>query len=180
MTTAAKKRNDTARYLGLDLSLSPGLAVIDVKNRIPTLVYAGSVATSTDDNDAVRSSVVESFVASNIYAYRPFDLVLREDFIAGRNKRATQTIFNAWTAADRALHTYGYTVADVKPPLSPTSVKKIITGNGRAEKPEVAEAVRKLLRLPAEYKFAAGYDDSDAAAVVLAWLIRENLIDTKE
>lgn len=67
---------------------------------------------------------------------------------------------------------------DVKPPLSPTSVKKLVTGNGKAEKPEVAAGVRKLLRLDPEYKFATGYDDSDAAAVVLAYLIREELIDT--
>jgi crossover junction endodeoxyribonuclease RuvC len=163
------------RYLGLDLSLSPGLAVIDVKSRIPTLIYAGSVATSADDNDAVRASVVQSFVGAAVYRYRPFDLVLREDFTAGRNKRATQTIFAAWSAADRALHTFGYRAEDE---ISPTSVKKIVAGNGKAEKPEVAAAVRKWLRLADDHVFKAGYDDSDAAAVVLAYLIREDLIDT--
>lgn len=161
----------------MDLSLSPGLAVIDVKSRVPTLIYAGSVATSTDDNDAVRSITVETFIAANVYAYRPFSLVLREDFTSGRNKRATQTIFNSWAAADRALHSYGYMAHDTKPPLAPTSVKKLVTGNGRAEKPEVAEAVRKILRLGAEHTFKAGYDDADACAVILAYLIREGLID---
>ncbi|MDQ0168725.1 hypothetical protein J2T19_000162 [Paenibacillus tundrae] len=39
--------------------------------------------------------------------------------------------------------------------------------------------MRKYLRLPSDYKFAAGYDDSDACAVILAYLIRENLIDTE-
>lgn len=162
------------------MSLSPGLAVIDVKARIPTLIYAGSVATSTDDNDAIRSSVVETFVAANIYAYRPFDLVLREDFTSGRNKRATQTIFNAWAAADRALHTYGYTAHDTKPPLAPTSVKKLVTGSGKAEKDVVAVHVRRILRLHPDYPFKAGYDDSDALAVVLAYLIREKLIEGVE
>lgn len=57
-----------------------------------------------------------------------------------------------------------------------------MAGNGRAEKAEVAEAVRKWLRLKAEpdgspYQFRAGYDDSDACAVCLAYLIREGLID---
>lgn len=176
-TILAKAKADTKRYLGLDLSLSPGIAVIDVKGRIPALIYAGSVATTTEINDAVRSAVVESFVAQTVFAHGPFDTVLREDFTAGRNKRATQTIFNAWSAADRALHTFGYTVADVKPALSPTSVKKIVAGNGKAEKADVAAAVARLLRLPADYKWRAGYDDSDACAVILAYLLREELID---
>lgn len=165
------------RYLGLDLSLSPGIAVIDVKNRVPTLVYADSVATTSDDKDAERSAVVESFVAQTVYAYKPFEMVLREDFTTGRNKRATQTIFNAWSSADRALNTFGYAVNPVSLELAPTTVKKTVAGNGKAEKKDVAEAVRKWLRLPDDYPFAKGYDDSDACAVVLAYLIRENLID---
>lgn len=75
---------------------------------------------------------------------------------------------------------YGYTAQDTKPPLAPTSVKKLTTGNGKAEKPEVAEAVRRILRLGADYTFKAGYDDSDAAAVILAYLVREDLIDVCE
>jgi crossover junction endodeoxyribonuclease RuvC len=171
------KKPEIKRFLGLDLSLSPGLAVIDVRDRIPTLIYAGSVATSPADNDAIRSLTVESFIADKVYAYRPFTLVLREDFTAGRNKRATQTIFSAWSAADRALHSYGYAVADVKPVLAPTSVKKLVAGSGKAEKPEVAAAVTRILRLADDYAWRTGYDDSDACAVVLAYLIRENVID---
>jgi len=174
---AIGKRTETVRYGGLDLSLSPGIAAIDVRDRVPYLVAAASLGTSTADNDAVRSLTVESFIAQFIYANRPFNCWLREDFTSGRNKRATQTIFSAWAAADRALHTYGYRVDDVKPALSPTAVKKLVSGNGKAEKDEVAAHVRRILRLDPDYKFAAGYDDSDAAAVVLAYLIRERLID---
>lgn len=158
----------------MDLSLSPGLAVIDVRNRIPTLVTAVSLATTSADSDAVRAQAVEAFISGNIYAHRPFTAAIREDFTSGRNKRATQTIFSAWAAADRALHAYGYRV-DAE--ISPTTVKKTVTGNGKAEKPEVAEAVRKWLRLGPDYKFATGYDDSDACAVILAYLIREELVD---
>lgn len=153
------------------------MCTIEVRNRVPYLIAAESITTSTADNDAVRASVVESFIAQHIYAHRPYSCVLREDFTSGRNKRATQTIFSAWSAADKALHMYGYSVDDVKPVLAPTSVKKLVTSNGRAEKPEVAEAVRRLLRLGADYTFKAGYDDSDAAAVILAYLIRGGLID---
>lgn len=64
--------------------------------------------------------------------------------------------------------------------ISPTTVKKTVTGSGKAEKPEVADAVRKMLRLPSDYQFATGYDDSDACAVILAHLMRIGEIDTEE
>ncbi|MBU9705878.1 crossover junction endodeoxyribonuclease RuvC [Paenibacillus sp. AK121] len=177
---AKTTRPKPLRVLGLDLSLSPGIAAIEVRNRQPYLVACSSVATSTDDPDAVRNYIVETFVAQFVRAHRPFDHVVREDFTAGRNKRATQTIFSSWAAADRALYSYGYQVADLKPALAPTSVKRLVTGNGKAEKAEVAAAVRRLLRLGEDYVFKTGYDDSDACAVALAYLIREGLIDTEE
>jgi crossover junction endodeoxyribonuclease RuvC len=113
-----------------------------------------------------------------VFAYRPKDGVysgiIREDFLSGRNKRATQTIFSAWASADRALNAYGLRVDDA---INGATVKRIITGSGKAEKDAVAECVRKILRLPDAYAWAKGYDDSDACAVCLAWLIREGKID---
>ncbi|WP_181592861.1 crossover junction endodeoxyribonuclease RuvC [Paenibacillus sp. YN15] len=174
LTKSQRSKPQTERFLGLDLSLSPGLAVIDVTNRIPTLIYAGSIATTSDDSDAVRSEAVAAFISTNAFRFRLFDAIIREDFLSGRNKRATQTIFSAWAAADRALNAYGLRV-DAE--INGATVKRIITGNGKAEKAEVADAVRKILRLPDDYVWAKGNDDSDAAAVVLAWLIREGKID---
>ncbi|OMD16240.1 crossover junction endodeoxyribonuclease RuvC [Paenibacillus odorifer] len=168
------------RVLGLDLSLSPGIAAVEVRGRTPYLIACDSVATSTADTDAVRNYTVETFTAAFLREHRPFDIVVREDFTSGRNKRATQTIFSAWAAADKALAAYGYYAEDLKPALAPTSVKKYVTGNGRAEKPEVAEAVRKYLRLPADTKWQTGYDDADACAVCLSYLLREGLIDAVE
>lgn len=150
-----------------------------MRNRTPHLIAASSVATTNDDTDAVRNVAVESFISQFIYENRPFDIVVREDFTTGRNKRATQLVFGSWAAADRALLAFGYRAENLKPPLSPTYVKKAVTGDGKAEKSEVAKAVRKWLRLPDDYPFRAGYDDSDACAVILAYLIRENLIDVE-
>lgn len=172
-----KKTEFNFRILALDLSLSPGIAAIEVRGRTPHLIACDSVATSTADTDAVRNYTVETFVAAFIREHRPFDIVVREDFTSGRNKRATQTIFSAWAAADRALSAYGYQAEDLKPALSPPSVKKYVTGSGKAEKPEVAEGVRKYLRLADGYKWRTGYDDSDACAVGLSYLLRENMID---
>lgn len=160
--------------------MSPGIGAIEIRDRQPFLIACNSVATGTEDPDALRNYIVESFVSTFIREHRPFDIVVREDFTSGRNKRATQTIFSAWAAADRALKAYGYEAEDLKPALAPTSVKKFVTGNGKAEKSEVAAGVRKMLRLPDDYPFRPGYDDSDALAVCLSYAIRENLIDTEE
>lgn len=85
-------------------------------------------------------------------------------------------IHGSWSAVDRALARYGY---EVTANLTPSSVKKTVTGDGSAKKPEVAAGVRRLLGLAEDYPFATD-DESDAAAIVLAWLIRENLIDVEE
>lgn len=99
--------------------------------------------------------------------------MIRESFPPARNPRLPQTIYGAWAAVDRGLHKYGVEVAGV---ISPTDVKKRIAGSGKAEKADVAVGVRKLLGLADDYQFATD-DESDACAVVLAWLIGQDLID---
>ena len=56
--------------------------------------------------------------------------------------------------------------------LYPVSIKKQITGSGKAEKETVAKAVSAYI---GEQSFKND-DESDAAAVALAWLIAENQI----
>ncbi|WP_198041805.1 crossover junction endodeoxyribonuclease RuvC [Paenibacillus larvae] len=75
---------------------------------------------------------------------------------------------------DRALERFGQRVTDH---LSPSTVKRLVTGSGKAEKEDVADAVRKLLGLSPDYVFASD-DESDACAVALAWLIQKGVIDT--
>ncbi|MCM3784352.1 crossover junction endodeoxyribonuclease RuvC [Neobacillus mesonae] len=171
----AKPKTQPKRYAGLDLSLtSPGFAVIDVKDRIPTLVATSSVKTEASEERPLRYEVIEAHALLFFREYRPDSAIVREIWPPSRNYDQNDKVHGAWSAVDRALSRLGLTVADN---ITPTSVKKLVTGNGKAEKPEVAEAVRKYLRLGPDYKFAAGYDDSDACAVILAYLIREKLIE---
>ncbi|TPG88137.1 hypothetical protein EEL32_10255 [Brevibacillus laterosporus] len=165
------------RYLGLDISMSPGFAVIDVVSRVPTLVHASSLVTATTHTDGQRFAYIEAKTVAIAHDYGPFNAIIREDFTDGRSKRARQGVFGAWAAVDQGLARYGYTVTD---DISPTSVKRLVTGSGKAEKVEVAASVRRILGLPEGYEFAAGYDDSDACAVVLAHLIANKLIDVEE
>ena len=59
--------------------------------------------------------------------------------------------------------------------IYPMTIKKLITGNGRAEKQDVANCLEKYIG-KIEYKCD---DESDAAAVAIAWLIQEGQIKEK-
>lgn len=64
-------------------------------------------------------------------------------------------------------------ISDHKKPMdviAPTSVKKIITGNGRASKEEVATSVLEYLESPDSIKFN-NLDESDSAAIGVSYAI---------
>lgn len=56
--------------------------------------------------------------------------------------------------------------------IFPVSIKKIITGNGKADKKDVAQALKLYLK-DVDYR---NDDESDAAAVAIAWLINHKQI----
>jgi crossover junction endodeoxyribonuclease RuvC len=164
------------RVLGLDLSLtSPGFAIIEVKKGKPRLIKTANFTTNADTAQALRYEEIEAFTLLFIRENKPFDVIAREIWPPSRNYAQNNKIHGAWAAVERALSRYGY---EVNEHLTPSNVKKTVTGNGSAKKPEVAESVRQILGLPAEHKFDSD-DHSDAAAIALAYLIREKLIKTE-
>jgi crossover junction endodeoxyribonuclease RuvC len=163
------------RVLGLDLSLtSPGFAVIEVKAGKPNLVKTANFTTTSDTQQALRYEEIEAFTLLFIRDNKPFDVIAREIWPPSRNYAQNNKIHGSWAAVERALSRYGY---EVNEHLTPSNVKKTVTGNGNAKKPEVAESVRKILGLGEDYKFDSD-DHSDAAGIALAYLIREGLIKT--
>jgi crossover junction endodeoxyribonuclease RuvC len=161
------------RVLGLDLSLtSPGFAIIEVKNGKPSLVKTANFTTDSGTVQALRYEEIEAFTLLFIRENKPFDVIAREIWPPSRNYAQNNKIHGAWAAVERALSRYGYEVGEH---LTPSNVKKTVTGNGNAKKPEVAESARILLGLGDDYRFEND-DCSDAAAIGLAYLIREGLI----
>lgn len=162
-------RQRPTRILAFDISGSPGFAVVEyAEGKRPKLVHATSIKTDSKRTDAERYAYIEATAAKLIYEYGPFDVVCREHFVGGRNKRASQTVFGAWAAIDLALGRFGYTI-DKADEFTPAAVKKAATGSGKADKLEVEAGVRKRLVLPDDYVFTAD-DQSDAVAVALAWI----------
>jgi crossover junction endodeoxyribonuclease RuvC len=99
--------------------------------------------------------------------------VIREDYKNPASKRQGQTIFGAWAAVDTGLQRCGLTVTAE---INASTVKKIVGGHGKAEKDEVADGVRRILGQPT-LAFATN-DESDACAIVLAYLIERGEIDS--
>lgn len=60
--------------------------------------------------------------------------------------------------------------------LYPTTIKKLITGSGKAEKDQVAESLKLYV---GDIKYSND-DESDATAVAVAWLINNGEIKQKE
>jgi len=85
----------------------------------------------------------------------------------------TQALFKVVGVADLAAwKAYGTEFVEI----APTTVKKLLTGSGKANKDEVAAALDKYI---GEQQFEAD-DESDAAAVGIAWLIRNSYIQAEE
>ena len=173
------KRNVSARYIGLDLSLtSPGFAIIEVAARRPRLVAHTHYKTEAADSQPLRYELIESFalvwLRDQIRKGPPISAVIREAWPPSRDVKLNDKVHGAWSAVDRALTRIGLAVEKNIPP---TSVKKTVAGSGSATKDDIAVAVRRICGLPADYTFATD-DESDAAAIVLAWLISEGVIDT--
>src|SRR5690625_5852500 len=126
----------TKRILSFDISASPGVAVLEIKDGTPRLIAVDHVVTDSSATDAQRYEYVRSLATRMIYENKPFDKIVREKFIRGGSKRSTQLVFGSWSTIDMALGAFGYSVDD-KDEIVASSLEKIIGGKGVGSKEEV-------------------------------------------
>jgi crossover junction endodeoxyribonuclease RuvC len=161
------------RVLSFDTSMgAPGIAVIEVKAGKPRIIDVSHVRTDASQPHGLRAEIVEAWATLFIAKHRPkgFDVIVREDFVAKTSKTG-HPVYSAWGSCDKALNKFGLNFTT--PAISQSAVKKAVCGVGKAEKHEVEAAVRKWTGYTGEF---AKDDESDAAAIGLAYLIREGLI----
>ncbi len=96
------------------------------------------------------------------------DIFVRERAFS-RFPHETQTLHKVVGVADLAAWRYS---SDIFQELAPTTIKKLLTGNGKATKEEVAGA---LTRYVGQQHYATD-DESDAVAVGVAWLLQQKLL----
>lgn len=162
--------SESKAYLGLDLSLSSaGIAVVTVKDRQATLELATQVKTKPSESHGWRLHAIAKGLRGIKKEYEPFTAVVREQGFS-RFAKATQAIFKVVGVSDLLFRDYGIDE------ISPTTVKKHITGDGKSKKDEVEKGVREALGLDPSYKFTSD-DASDAVAVILTHLSKEGIIE---
>lgn len=160
------------RVLAIDTSMGrPGIALIEAKNGQAKVIDVSHVSTTTSQSHGLRAEIIEAWAVGFIHKHgAKFDVIVREDFV-GRTSKQSHPVYSAWGACDRALNKFGLNFTT--PAISQSAVKKAVVGTGKAEKDEVADAVRRWTGYTGEF---AVDDESDAVAVGLAYLINEGVI----
>ena len=151
------------RVLGIDPgSETTGWGVIDGDARRYRLVEFGTVKASPRERFAARLLKISDGVEALIEKFRPDVCAVEEAFFAVNAKTALklgQVRGVVLVAAERA----GVEIAEYAPRL----VKQTVVGYGAAEKQQVQEMVRILLKLR---EAPAPFDASDALAVAITHL----------
>lgn len=164
-----KKRDLTnINILGIDQGVANiGYSVINVANDEPKILTHGVIKTSPDAVFGRRLMKIEGLLSKVISRYNPI-LICTESLYcnpvqrSGRNKSAAIVQTNMATGIIFLIS------AEKDIPLKqivPISVKKIITGSGKATKDKVADSVRDILGLDIEFQ---ADHDADATAIALA------------
>ena len=148
------------RVLGIDCgSRVTGYGVIDSNGADCIYICCGAIRSKSSDSLADRLKLIYSGIVQIIRELEPEAAAFESLFYATNVQSALKLGHvrgvSMFAAAEANLPIYEY---------SPLEVKSAVTGYGRAEKPQVQQMVRALLKLNAPPQ---PYDASDALAVAI-------------
>lgn len=158
--------------LAMDLSIAqPGFAIVAITDEgLPIILDKSFVKTKAKGSHGYRLKEIETEIYRLIKEYEPEHIVREKGF--SRFPKVTQTLFKVVGISDLAVHNeLGKTVDEI----AVTSVKKIVTGDGKAAKGEVERMARKWMQIEDESYFAND-DEADAAAVGIAYLVQKGYL----
>jgi crossover junction endodeoxyribonuclease RuvC len=166
---------ETYKVLGADLSLKqPGFCILSIDNGLITDVKLYSVNNKQDKKkshgqllDEIGSKFKEIFpVNCDTFIVRENEIMkVKVPSERSLSKVVGLMDWLAWALFGKEWYS-----------IYPVTVKKLVTGNGRAEKTDVAKCLDNYIGKQT-YKCD---DESDAAAVAIAWLIQQGQIKQKE
>lgn len=170
------------KILAMDVSLSqPGFAVLEVVDGEVYVRELAYVKTNTKESHGFRLEQIASKM-EDILERHDVEYIVREKGFS-RHAHVTQTLYKVMGVTELLAHMDDFKgVEDI--PV--TSVKKLVTGNGKASKEEVAECVFEQVIVANHDEFYEKkrngrmvlVDDlTDACAVGLAFLRQEGYID---
>jgi crossover junction endodeoxyribonuclease RuvC len=148
------------RVLGVDSgSRITGYGVIDIDGADCVFVDCGIIRVNAALALPLRLNAIHRRMAEVIESQQPDEAVFESVFYSANVQSALKlghargVCIQAAAAADLPVYEY-----------SPAEVKSAVTGYGRAEKPQVQQMVRALLKLA---ELPETYDASDALAVAI-------------
>lgn len=151
------------RVLGIDPGVAiTGYGVIEESGNDNHYLYSGCIRTAKDELPAVRLETIHNYVFELVSDYKPQALAIEKIFFS-KNVRTAFQVGEArgviiLAAARCNIDLFEYT---------PLQVKQAVAGYGRADKSQVQNMVKMLLRL----EHAPSVDDeADALAVALCHL----------
>lgn len=155
------------RVLAIDPGLTRcGVGIVDASpGRRVALVSVTVVRSDPGTDLAVRLHAIHAGLAQLIDRYEPDSVAVERVF----SQRNTLTAMGTAQAAAMALLAADQAGIPVTM-HTPSEVKAAVTGNGRAEKEQVGEMVRRLLRLT-EIPKPADAADALALAICHAWRV---------
>lgn len=148
------------RILGIDPGYARlGWGIIDVINDEPRLVEYGCFETPKDEEFPQRLAMIYGHLEILINQHEPDDIVIEELFF-GKNTRTAMNVAHARGVI--MLCAVSHTGKIFK--YRPNQVKTATTGDIKAKKPDIQEAVRIILNLESIPK---SDDAADALAIAL-------------
>ena len=131
------------RILGIDPGTGIlGFGVIEVGKGNAQLVDAGVIRTPVKEDDAIRLETIYEELTDIIAANKPTVMSVEKLFFA-RNVTTAMTVAQARGVVLLCGRQAGMQIFE----YTPLQIKQAITGYGKAEKKQIQEMVRVLLRL---------------------------------
>jgi crossover junction endodeoxyribonuclease RuvC len=131
------------RIIGIDPGTGIlGFGIIELTNRRPGLVDAGVIRTPVKQDDSMRLETIYNELSDIIAQTKP-DIMSVEKLFFAQNVTTAMTVAQArgivlLTGRQANIEIYEYT---------PLQIKQAVTGYGRAEKKQIQEMVRVILKL---------------------------------
>jgi crossover junction endodeoxyribonuclease RuvC len=151
----------TTRFLGIDPGLNrTGYAVLERSPNGPALVEGGVIRSTVGKTLAERVFEIGQGLREVIQEFRPASLAIEQVFSHGQYPKTAVLMAHArgailFVARDHELPIAHYT---------PTQIKRLLTGSGKASKEQIQRAIQRELGLDC---ILEPNDVADAAAVAL-------------
>jgi crossover junction endodeoxyribonuclease RuvC len=150
------------RVLGIDPgSRTTGYGVVESSGNRLTHVAHGAISCRDEGGLPGRLAAIYRGLRGALETYDPIEVCIENIFHA-RNAQSALKLGHARGVALLAAELGGLPIVE----YTPMQVKSAVVGYGRAEKHQVQEMVRRLLRLPDR----VGPDAADALAVAICHL----------